>query len=57
MLTEFLICDETIASLGKTEHDFTIYVLGKESVSAPPRKLKNMTAVGRGPSHIDSTVQ
>ena len=57
MLTEFLICDEMTASLGKTEQEFTSMFRGKESASAPPRKLKNMTAVARGPSTIDFTAQ
>jgi hypothetical protein len=32
MLTEFLIRDETICSLGKTEHTFTVHHTGKQPV-------------------------
>ena len=30
MLTELLIRDETTASLGKTEHNFIVHVLGRK---------------------------
>ncbi len=35
MLTELLIRDETTASLGKTEHTFTIHVSGEKISTSP----------------------
>ena len=43
MLTEFLIQDKTIASLGKTEHTSPVHVSGKTSTSALPREWKVST--------------
>jgi hypothetical protein len=49
MLTEFLIRDETICSLGTTEHTFTVHHLGttiKLSVWLDPQGRRNRFSSG-----------